>query len=119
VPVDRSTALSLITEKVRDIAAPARSLVVGETTEIYIDLRISGDDLYILLRWIQDQFGVCVLIRPWDHAPREVNFVFWTSWLKRRRGGYKSLTVGDLVDAVVGQQVASGPSAGISHQRPS
>lgn len=73
---------------------PPRDL--SEATEIYFDLRISGDDLYELLAWIAGEFKVDFSgMKLGEFAPHE-GAELWPPITKP----YKSLTIGALFRAV-------------------
>lgn len=89
-----------IIEKLKDIS-PRRNYSIGDKSEIYYDLRISGDDLLELLDWISIKFGANFsTMRVHDYAPSEVEIYPLITRLWGRRP-YKSLKVQDVVDAVV------------------
>jgi hypothetical protein len=74
---------------------------IGSDTEVYYDLRISGDDLDTVLAAISDHCGIADLpLEPGRYAPGEPGD--WFDWLRKSpaKRRYKSLTVAMLVDAM-------------------
>ena len=78
-----------------------KNVTISDDTEVYFDLRISGQDLYELISWIAREFEVDFSgMNIDDYAPSDgvdllelLSFGLW----KRR---YKSLTVGALRRAI-------------------
>ena len=87
-------------------AAPKyRTSPVTADTEIYYDLRLYGDDLFELIRWINQEFGFVLELNVAAHAPTEHPFpwladAFSTMVGRRHKHRYKSLKVRDVVAAI-------------------
>ena len=82
----------------------ATSVSIELETEVYADLRIYGDDLFEFLVWIQEEFGVQVIVAGGKYAPSEIPLFRVVEFFKRTIGGrsyhYKSLKVRDVVQAI-------------------
>lgn len=84
----------MVVQRLSNITVVTELRIVGGT-EVYGDLRISGDDLYDLLVWAHREFGTDFSgLDCRDYAPSE-GAALW-----ERRAGYKSLTVDALVAAI-------------------
>jgi hypothetical protein len=77
---------------------------INPETEIYPDLKIYGDDLFEFLIWIDKEFGVQVFVAGGKYVPSETPFFAVTEAFKKAVRGrshrYKSLKVGDVVQAI-------------------
>ena len=93
-----------VVTKLSETTAPKhRALPITEETEVFRDLEIYGDDIVVLLWWLDKEFGVKPTIDPFKYAPREIPFFGALMALKRLAGiqkEYKSLKVRDLVAAI-------------------
>lgn len=81
-----------------------RKSPMTDATEIYYDLGLYGDDLYVFLLWVGSEFGAQFRINLREYAPGEGNFPFLFRKLRERRERerrpYKSLTVGDILAGI-------------------
>jgi hypothetical protein len=74
-----------------------RSPITPET-EVFRDLRIYGDDLYELVVWLHEKFGVETNIELGRYAPPETPFLRLHRLIARRK--YESLRLRDVVGAI-------------------
>lgn len=91
-----------VVDHILKMAGPrnARSQVSSET-EIYGDLGIYGMELYDLVIWIIEEFGVATNIDIDQFAPPEGGLPFLAEWERQRsRGRYKSFKVRDIMAAI-------------------
>lgn len=100
-PVFRKVADYLL----RAAAPRYRTSPVTADTEIYYDLRLYGDDLFELIRWINQEFGFALDLNVAAYAPTEHPFPWLADAFLRMMGRgynrrYKSLKVRDVVAAI-------------------
>ena len=81
-------------------------MAITDRTEIYCDLRIYGDDFFDLLMWLDRRFHVRLNGSFKDYVPAERPLIWPLVTLFQHLGVlaqpvYRSLTLGDLVTAVM------------------
>lgn len=100
--MDRVVVYVQVVDKIKRITAQTE-FTIQEDTEIYHDLRISGDDLEEILRWAELNFGNVFLIENfWRYAPGETGE--WCDELRVlffRKSKFPSFTIRDFVDAIM------------------
>lgn len=79
---------------------------ITDTTELYYDLGLAGDDLYEAIEAVREPFGVDFSRMDMRrYAPSETGHNFGLDLMRgfrERRGArtYRSLTVGSLIEAI-------------------
>ena len=100
--MDRDEVYAKVVAKIKCITAQAE-FTIQENTEIYHDLKVSGDDLEEILRWAELYFGNAFLIEKfWRHAPGEAGE--WRDELRVlffKKSKFPSFTIRDFVDAIM------------------
>jgi hypothetical protein len=93
---DRDAVRQAVIEKAKYFSV--KTISVTDDTEIYYDLRISGDDFDELICWMHQTYGTDFSEMKRRYVPGEVEIY---PLITRLFGAhpYASITIGDLVDA--------------------
>src|SRR5580700_7098433 len=98
----REAARDKVVAHLRSMCSTRYRGPITDGTEIFYDLGIYGDDVYELSLWVMKEFGVRPHVHLFNSAPGELMFqpLLWRWRQRAQRRPYKSLTVGQVLDAI-------------------
>jgi hypothetical protein len=77
-------------------------------TEVFSDLGIYGDDLFELVSWLNEKFGVATNLELGRYAPSETPFYWIQKLISPRK--YDSLRIQDIIAAIEAKRWIIGES---------
>lgn len=99
-----STAREKVVEWLKRRSAFSDTIAITDSTEIYYDLRVFGDDMDEFLVWLEGEFQVKVYAKTMDYCPPEgmppIFFRKWRWCRERKQRCFKSITVADIFSAI-------------------
>lgn len=100
-----SSLVNFLVEKLGVVSKKREEIF--ESTEIYYDLGIFGDDFFDLVMWLAREYQISTNINFLDYGPKEKNFsfskIFGRFFPEKKEKSYKNLTIANILDVIEGK----------------